>query len=254
MQNIILAAPLARRFATGYQLLTNTCVASSSFQKYKVKSDMAKLFIGGLAWHTEETTLRQKFEEYGAVEEAVVVKDRDTGRSRGFGFVRYTNDADAQKAITAMNNIEFDGRTIRVDRASDTGPRGGFPGRGGPVGYGPRGGYGGPQHMQGVPYGVPPQGYAMSGPPMYGQSYGRGGYPPQGQYGGQPAPEMDWHTIDEGNGNSLCGCEKSVVLTGVFIGWGQPMYGYPDMQQQAPQGQQAPQQPSQQPPQGGQGY
>ncbi|CAK7227565.1 hypothetical protein SEUCBS140593_006621 [Sporothrix eucalyptigena] len=186
---------------------------------------MAKLFIGGLAWHTEETTLRQKFEEYGVVEEAVVVKDRDTGRSRGFGFVRYTNDADAQKAITAMNNIEFDGRTIRVDRASDAGPRGGFSGRGGPGGYGQRGGYGGGQPMHQVPYGVPPQGY-MQGPPMYGQSYGRGGYPPQGQYGGQPVQ-----------------------------GWGQPVYGYPDMQQQVPPGQQPPQQPpQQQPPQGGQGY
>ncbi|KAJ2976036.1 hypothetical protein NQ176_g5178 [Zarea fungicola] len=69
---------------------------------------MAKLFIGGLAWHTEEATLRQKFEEFGAVEEAVVVKDRDTGRSRGFGFVRYNQEADAQSAIAAMNNVEYE--------------------------------------------------------------------------------------------------------------------------------------------------
>jgi hypothetical protein len=69
---------------------------------------MSKLFIGGLAWHTEETTLRQKFEEFGPVEEAVVVKDRDTGRSRGFGFVRYTQENDAQQAIAAMNNVEYD--------------------------------------------------------------------------------------------------------------------------------------------------
>ncbi|PMD52083.1 RNA-binding domain-containing protein [Hyaloscypha bicolor E] len=102
---------------------------------------MSKLFIGGLAWHTDENALRQKFEEFGAVEEAVsysriclsqheitltlviqvVVKDRDTGRSRGFGFVRYTQEADAEAAITAMNNIEFDGRTIRVDKASERG-------------------------------------------------------------------------------------------------------------------------------------
>ncbi|KAF2964190.1 hypothetical protein GQX73_g9366 [Xylaria multiplex] len=84
---------------------------------------MSKLFIGGLAWHTEETTLRQKFEEFGPIEEAVVVKDRDTGRSRGFGFVRYTTEADADKAIANMNNVEFDGREIRVDKASDTGPK-----------------------------------------------------------------------------------------------------------------------------------
>ena len=79
----------------------------------------------GLAWHTDENALRQKFEEFGAVEEAVseflylsqshdadvrsqvVVKDRDTGRSRGFGFVRYGQEADAEAAITAMNNIEW---------------------------------------------------------------------------------------------------------------------------------------------------
>ena len=82
----------------------------------------------GLAWHTDENALRQKFEEFGAVEEAVsqnfrhspsspesiltlslpqvVVKDRDTGRSRGFGFVRYSQETDAEAAIAAMNNIE----------------------------------------------------------------------------------------------------------------------------------------------------
>ncbi|KAH9909225.1 hypothetical protein F4778DRAFT_220809 [Xylariomycetidae sp. FL2044] len=167
---------------------------------------MAKLFIGGLAWHTEDATLRQKFEEFGPVEEAVVVKDRDTGRSRGFGFVRYTSDADAQKAIAAMNNVEFDGRSIRVDKASDTGPKGGtsFGGRGG--GYTPRGGYGQPQMPyaggQQVPYGMPNQ-------PMYPPAYGRGGYPPQPQYG-TPPPQ------------------------------GYAMYGYPDQQQQQQQGQQPP--------------
>ncbi|KAF2403846.1 hypothetical protein EJ06DRAFT_296687 [Trichodelitschia bisporula] len=80
---------------------------------------MSKLFVGGLAWHTDDNTLRAKFEEFGVVEEAVVVKDRDTGRSRGFGFVRYAQDADAESAIAALNNVEFDGRTIRVDKASE---------------------------------------------------------------------------------------------------------------------------------------
>jgi len=102
---------------------------------------MSKLFIGGLAWHTDENALRQKFEEFGAVEEAVVVKDRDTGRSRGFGFVRYSQESDAEAAITAMNNIEFDGRTIRVDKASERGSGGGGGGFGG--GRGGGGGYGG---------------------------------------------------------------------------------------------------------------
>ncbi|TDZ65915.1 Cold-inducible RNA-binding protein [Colletotrichum trifolii] len=151
---------------------------------------MSKLFIGGLAWHTEEATLRQKFEEFGAVEEAVVVKDRDTGRSRGFGFVRYQQEGDAQKAIAAMNNVEFDGRTIRVDKASDNGPRGGG-GGGFRGGYGGgRGGYGAPPVQQ---YGGAPGGYPapnMYQQPVYGRGYPQqpyGGAPPQ-QDGGYPAP------------------------------------------------------------------
>ncbi|EON97292.1 putative glycine-rich rna-binding protein [Phaeoacremonium minimum UCRPA7] len=186
---------------------------------------MSKLFIGGLAWHTEEATLRQKFEEFGVVDEAVVVKDRDTGRSRGFGFVRYTNEDDAQKAISAMNNVEFDGRTIRVDKASDTGPRGGYPsGRGGGGGgYGQRGGFGGAPQMPQMAYGVHPgQQYQMPPPQMaYGQQYGRGG--------GYPQPAPGYGTPPQ-------------------QGWQQPAYGYPDQQGQ----QQQP--PQQQPPQGGQGY
>lgn len=156
---------------------------------------MSKLFIGGLAWHTEEGTLRQKFEEFGAVEEAVVVKDRDTGRSRGFGFVRYTNEDDAQKAIQAMNNIEFDGRTIRVDKASDTGPRGGGGGGRGGGGYG-RGGYGGQSqmggspHMQGMQFGGAPQ-QPYGAPNMYGQSYGRGYQPAAAPAYGAP-PQQGW--------------------------------------------------------------
>jgi RNA recognition motif-containing protein len=89
---------------------------------------MVKLFIGGLAWHTDEAALRSKFEEFGQVEEATVVKDRDTGRSRGFGFVRFSQETDADAAIDSMNNVEFDGRAIRVDKATD---RAGGGGRGG---------------------------------------------------------------------------------------------------------------------------
>ncbi|KAK0730634.1 hypothetical protein B0H67DRAFT_450172, partial [Lasiosphaeris hirsuta] len=149
----------------------------------------------GLAWHTEEGTLRQKFEEFGAVEEAVVVKDRDTGRSRGFGFVRYTNDDDAQKAISEMNNIEFDGRTIRVDRASDTGPRGGGGRGGGQGGYGGgRGGYGqqqAPVGGPGIAYGAPQQPYGLP-PNVYGQPYGGRGYAQQAPAGYAAPPPQGW--------------------------------------------------------------
>ncbi|ORY08206.1 hypothetical protein BCR34DRAFT_570062 [Clohesyomyces aquaticus] len=116
---------------------------------------MSKLFVGGLAWHTDDTTLRQKFEEFGQVEEAVVVKDRDTGRSRGFGFVRFSQESEADAAMQGMNNVEFDGRMVRVDKASDRasgggggggfggGRGGGGYGGGGGGGYQSRGGYGG---------------------------------------------------------------------------------------------------------------
>jgi len=109
---------------------------------------MSKLFIGGLSWNTDDHSLRVKFEEFGPVEDAVVVKDRETGRSRGFGFVKFTNDDDATKAMHAMNDQDFDGRRIRVDKASDHGSRGGgggggYGGRGGGGGYSGGGGYGG---------------------------------------------------------------------------------------------------------------
>ncbi|KAK8907922.1 hypothetical protein QC760_003795 [Botrytis cinerea] len=84
---------------------------------------MSKLFIGGLAWHTDENALREKFSEFGTVEEAVVVKDRDTGRSRGFGFVRYgqgnpdsSPEADAEKAIQEMNSVEYVCSSIQIPR------------------------------------------------------------------------------------------------------------------------------------------
>jgi len=84
---------------------------------------MSKLFIGGLAWHTTDETLRQGFEKFGKIEEAIVVKDRDTNRSRGFGFVRFATDGEADVAMDGMNNQEFDGRVIRVDKASNSGSR-----------------------------------------------------------------------------------------------------------------------------------
>ncbi|KAI9698411.1 MAG: hypothetical protein M1836_003991 [Candelina mexicana] len=157
---------------------------------------MAKLFIGGLAWHTDDTTLRQKFEEFGAVEEAIVVKDRDTGRSRGFGFVRYSQETEAENAIQNMNNIEFDGRTIRVDKASE---RGGGSSGGGGGGYGGRGGYqdrarggggggyGGGGYDQGRSGGGGGYGGGYGGGKSYsggGQSFSGGGQPYQGGGGG----------------------------------------------------------------------
>jgi len=149
---------------------------------------MSKLFIGGLAWHTDEAALRTRFEEFGAVEEAVVVKDRDTGRSRGFGFVRYTQEQDAENAINAMNNVEFDGRTIRVDKASERGSGGGggggFSRGGGGGGYG--GGRGGGGYGGGDRYGGGGGGnYSGGGGGGYGgQSGGYSGGGGASGYGG----------------------------------------------------------------------
>jgi RNA recognition motif-containing protein len=76
-----------------------------------------KLFVGSLSWDTNDEGLRNAFAGYGEIEEAVVISDRDTGRSRGFGFVTFEDDEAADKAVAALNGTELDGRTIRVDVA-----------------------------------------------------------------------------------------------------------------------------------------
>jgi RNA recognition motif-containing protein len=78
-----------------------------------------KLFVGGLSWGTSDDGLRAAFETFGEVVEAKVVLDRDTGRSRGFGFVTFADDAAATRAIEEMNGVELEGRNIRVDEAHD---------------------------------------------------------------------------------------------------------------------------------------
>ncbi|KAM8962098.1 cold-inducible RNA-binding protein [Pelodytes ibericus] len=80
-------------------------------------SDDGKLFVGGLSFDTDEQNLEQVFGKYGQISEVVVVKDRETKRSRGFGFVTYENPDDAKDAMMAMNGKSVDGRQIRVDQA-----------------------------------------------------------------------------------------------------------------------------------------
>jgi hypothetical protein len=76
-----------------------------------------KLFVGGLDWDTGAEDLRQAFSRFGSVIDAAVIPDRNTGRSRGFGFVTFENDADAEAAIKEMNGAQLGGRTLRVNRA-----------------------------------------------------------------------------------------------------------------------------------------
>jgi cold-inducible RNA-binding protein len=89
-----------------------------------------KLFVGGLAWATDDNGLREAFEQFGEVTEAKVIMDRDTGRSRGFGFVTYVEAESATNAVNEMNGANLDGRSIRVDLAIEK-QRGGGGGGGG---------------------------------------------------------------------------------------------------------------------------
>ena len=89
-----------------------------------------KLFVGGLAWATTDQGLQSAFAAHGEITEAVVITDRETGRSRGFGFVTFVSDGDAQNAISAMNGQELDGRTLNVNEAQDRRGGGGGGGRG----------------------------------------------------------------------------------------------------------------------------
>jgi len=104
--------------------------------------DMAKkLFVGGLSWDTNDDGLRAAFEEFGTVSDAKVITDRETGRSRGFGFVTYEDSQDAEEAIEKMDGAEIDGRPVTVNEARERQGGGGGGGRRGGGGGG--GGYGG---------------------------------------------------------------------------------------------------------------
>ena len=183
------------------------------------KEDTVKLFVGGLAWATDDVSLRAAFQPFGNLQDAVGIKDRDTGRSRGFGFVTYSDDASGQAALQAMNGATLDGRSIRCDaavereRGSGPGPRpggmdrppprddaprfggggggGGFAGGGG-GGGGFAGGGGGGFQGGGGGGGAPPRG--RSGPPDRGRG---GGGPGPGRGGGGP-PASEWGTGPRG--------------------------------------------------------
>src|ERR687891_2732216 len=102
-----------------------------------------KLYIGNLGYGIGDSDLEKLFTTYGSVRSAQVIKDRDTGRSKGFGFVEMGSDQEAQAAITALHGKEVDGRTLTVNEARPKeGGGGGGHGRGG-FGGRDRGGFGG---------------------------------------------------------------------------------------------------------------
>ena len=82
-----------------------------------------KLFVGGLSWDTTDAGLLKAFASYGEITEAKVITDRDTGRSRGFGFVTFAQNEDATTAISKMDGTNLDGRAIKVNEAQEKSPR-----------------------------------------------------------------------------------------------------------------------------------
>jgi RNA recognition motif-containing protein len=99
-----------------------------------------KLYVGNLSFQTSSQELEELFASMGTVESATVVEDRETGRSRGFGFVEMSSQEEGEKAIAELNGQEVGGRELKVNEAKPREDRGG---RGGGGGYGGCGGYGG---------------------------------------------------------------------------------------------------------------
>ena len=106
---------------------------------------MKNIFVGNLSFNTNEDELRQAFEAYGQVDRVSIMTDRDTGRSRGFGFVEMTNNEDGEKAIAGLNGAQIGGRTINVNEAR---PKTERSGGGGGRDRGDRGGRGGGGHRE----------------------------------------------------------------------------------------------------------
>src|SRR3981081_2981 len=102
-----------------------------------------KIYVGNLPWSTTSATLEGMFSPHGTVRSAEVIADRDTGRSRRFGFVEMETDEACEQAIQALNGQEIDGRAITVNEARERTPRSGYGGGGGGGGGGGRGGLGG---------------------------------------------------------------------------------------------------------------
>jgi len=106
-----------------------------------------KLYVGGLPYSTQEDALKDLFAQAGAVTSAVIIMDKMSGRSKGFGFVEMSSDAEAQKAISMFNDQEFEGRKLTVNEARPMEARpprssngGGYGGNGGGYGGGRSGG------------------------------------------------------------------------------------------------------------------
>ncbi|KVH90977.1 glycine-rich RNA-binding protein 4, mitochondrial-like isoform X2 [Cynara cardunculus var. scolymus] len=118
------------RQSISHNIVSNGLVTGPSMFN-AIRCMSSKLFIGGLSYQTDEHSLKEAFSGFGDVVEARVITDRESGRSRGFGFISYTSDDSAKEAMTSMDGQELDGRSIRVSLATERAPRtGGFGGGG----------------------------------------------------------------------------------------------------------------------------
>ena len=138
---------------------------------------MKRIYVGNLPWSYSSSDLENLFVEFGQVAAAEVIMDRETGRSRGFGFVQMANDADCEPAIEALNGQDCNGRPLVVNEARERAPRGGG---GGGYGGGGGGGYGGGRGG----YGGGGGGYGGGGGGGGRGGYGGGGGGRDGGYGG----------------------------------------------------------------------
>jgi len=176
-----------------------------------MSEEPCKVYVGNLNFNTEAKELEDVFGAFGKIESASVVTDKESGRSRGFGFVLFEDAHEAQKAITELDNTELAGRCIKVSKAlsKPEGGRGGFGGRSdgrfrggggrGRAGYGGsrgnyssrgRGSYGGGSYGGGRSYGGSRD---YGGGDSHGQSYGGGGYGGDSYYGGGSGYQnRDW--------------------------------------------------------------
>jgi len=145
-----------------------------------------KLYVGNVAFSVTEGTLTDWFSAFGTVESARLITDRDSGRSKGFGFVEMSTDEEAERAIAEMNGKEMDGRALTVNEARPQEPRsGGGGGRGGFGGGGGGGGGGGYGGGGGGGYGGGGGGYGGGGGGRGGGGGGRGGRGGGGGRGGR---------------------------------------------------------------------
>ena len=183
-----------------------------------------KLFVGGLSFSTSTDGLRAAFARFGAVDSAAVMTDRETGRSRGFGFVEMATTEEAERAISSLNGSQLDGRMIRVDKATPRGAGGPRPPRpaGGPRPYGDRpqggGGFSGPRFGAGGGGGG---GFGGPGRGPGGPGRGPGGGPGRGPAGPGRGPGGGFGDRPGGGFGDKPGRGQSRRGTGAGGGWGE---------------------------------